>query len=76
MIYCFFLQVSADCLRPHVAELIAVLLECFRDDSWPVRDGEHTWLLWLLLCTATSCQRMVTLCGLGHWYTLSDHNLM
>ena len=33
------LQVSHDVLSPHVSELVKVLLECFKDDSWPVRDG-------------------------------------
>lgn len=37
----FVLQVSKDCLRPHISKLVTVLLECFKDDSWPVRDG---WL--------------------------------
>ena len=35
-----FLQVSSAVLRLHVAELLKVLLECFKDDSWLVRDGE------------------------------------
>ena len=34
------LQVSRECLQPYIPKLIAVLLGCFRDDSWPVRDGE------------------------------------
>jgi hypothetical protein len=31
--------VSHDVLSPHVSELVKVLLECFKDDSWPVRDA-------------------------------------
>ena len=34
------LQVSKDTLRPSIAQLVGVLLDCFKDDSWPVRDGE------------------------------------
>ena len=32
-------KVSQDVLCPLVPRLIPVLLECFRDDSWPVRDA-------------------------------------
>ena len=35
-------KVSSDCLRPHVPQLTSKLLDCFKDDSWPVRDGECT----------------------------------
>ena len=28
-----------DAVRTHVAALKAALIECFRDDSWPVRDA-------------------------------------
>ena len=35
-------QVPRDSLRPFISRLISVLLECFKDDSWPVRDGERT----------------------------------
>ena len=31
---------TRDSLRPSISQLISVLLECFKDDSWPVRDGE------------------------------------
>ena len=40
---CVF-QVSSDVLRPHIPELVRVLLECFRDDSWLVRDGGWYYL--------------------------------
>ena len=33
------LQVSPEVLRPHIPDLVKVLLQCFRDDSWLVRDG-------------------------------------
>ena len=32
-------QVSSEVLRPHIPDLVKVLLQCFRDDSWLVRDG-------------------------------------
>ncbi|XP_064405972.1 uncharacterized protein LOC135351009 [Halichondria panicea] len=32
-------KVNKDCLRPYVGRLVSVLLECFHDDSWPVRDA-------------------------------------
>ena len=34
-------KVSQDCLRKYIGQLIDVLLECFQDDSWPVRDGKR-----------------------------------
>ena len=33
-------QVNPDSLRPHVSDLLQALVCCFKDDSWPVRDGE------------------------------------
>ena len=30
---------NPDCLRPHVSDLLQALVCCFKDDSWPVRDG-------------------------------------
>ena len=38
-------KVSGDCLRPHISGLVNVLLDCFKDGSWPVRDGEQNYLL-------------------------------
>ena len=38
-------------VRPHVAQLLAALLVCFNDDSWPVRDGEYSMCLRTLRCT-------------------------
>ncbi len=35
-------KVSGVSLRPHVPHLTSTLLDCFKDDSWPVRDGECT----------------------------------
>ena len=35
-----FYQVNPDCLRPHVSDLLQALVCCFKDDSWPVRDGK------------------------------------
>ncbi len=32
-------KVSREVFRPFIKRLIEVLLECFRDDSWPVRDA-------------------------------------
>ena len=43
-------QVSKDRLRPYVGRLVEVLLECFKDDSWPVRDGETRGMNTALLC--------------------------
>ena len=34
-------QVSSEVLRPHIPDLVKVLLQCFRDDSWLVRDGKN-----------------------------------
>ena len=34
-----FYQVNPDNLRPHVSDLLEALVCCFKDDSWPVRDG-------------------------------------
>jgi HEAT repeat protein len=36
------LKIDADAVRPHVATLLRALLDCFRDDSWPVRDAACT----------------------------------
>ena len=33
------LKVNPDSLRSHVAVLLQALVCCFKDDSWPVRDG-------------------------------------
>ena len=33
-------KVSPDRLRTHIGSLVGALLDCFKDDSWPVRDGE------------------------------------
>ena len=42
-VYCMiYMQVSSAVLCPHIPELVKVLLECFRDDSWLVRDGMFT----------------------------------
>ena len=35
-------QVSPGVLGPHIPDLVKVLLQCFRDDSWLVRDGGCT----------------------------------
>ena len=32
-------KLPPDCLRDHVTALLAALIDCFRDDSWPVRDA-------------------------------------
>ena len=32
-------KIDTNVTRPYVAQLIEALLECFRDDSWPVRDS-------------------------------------
>ena len=34
------LQVSKDIVRPYVPLLLDALHICFKDDSWPVRDGK------------------------------------
>ena len=36
---CMCVQVSPGVLGPHIPDLVKVLLQCFRDDSWLVRDG-------------------------------------
>ena len=36
------LKVSGDVIRPYVLPLLRVLLSCFRDESWPVRDASCT----------------------------------
>eukprot|EP00035_Acanthoeca_spectabilis_P012664 m.229336 g.229336 ORF g.229336 m.229336 type:complete len:694 (+) comp15680_c1_seq4:36-2117(+) len=33
------LKVRPEAVAPYVAQMLAVLLECFRDESWPVRDA-------------------------------------
>ena len=33
-------KVSPERLRTHIGSLVGALLDCFKDDSWPVRDGE------------------------------------
>ena len=33
-------KVSSECVRPHIPSLVNTLLDCFKDDSWPVRDGK------------------------------------
>ena len=37
-------QVNPDSLRPHVSDLLRALICCFKDDSWPVRDGEYFFI--------------------------------
>eukprot|EP00050_Salpingoeca_kvevrii_P013114 m.26834 g.26834 ORF g.26834 m.26834 type:complete len:692 (-) comp4672_c0_seq1:180-2255(-) len=32
-------KVNGACIRPQVAKLLKALLDCFRDESWPVRDA-------------------------------------
>lgn len=32
-------KVGGDAVRPHVATLLDAMLDCFRDESWPVRDA-------------------------------------
>ena len=32
-------QLNKEVVRPFVERLLAALLECFSDDSWPVRDA-------------------------------------
>ena len=36
----FYFQVSPDAVRPHVGVLLEAMIECFKDEGWPVRDGE------------------------------------
>uniref|UniRef100_A0A1X7T4L7 Tubulin-specific chaperone D C-terminal domain-containing protein n=1 Tax=Amphimedon queenslandica TaxID=400682 RepID=A0A1X7T4L7_AMPQE len=31
-------KISPDAVRPHVSALVTALLDCFHDESWPVRD--------------------------------------
>ena len=33
-------KMNKDCLRPYVPQLVSTLIDCFKDDSWPVRDCE------------------------------------
>ena len=33
------LKIPPETLRPHVKVLLKVLVDCFKDESWPVRDG-------------------------------------
>ena len=33
-------KVSPERLRTRIGSLVGALLDCFKDDSWPVRDGE------------------------------------
>lgn len=33
-------KISPDAVRPHVSQLVTALLDCFHDESWPVRDGK------------------------------------
>lgn len=30
--------VDKEPFKPHVADMLAALLDCFKDESWPVRD--------------------------------------
>ncbi|XP_019856793.1 PREDICTED: uncharacterized protein LOC100631796 [Amphimedon queenslandica] len=32
-------KISPDAVRPHVSQLVTALLDCFHDESWPVRDA-------------------------------------
>jgi hypothetical protein len=36
----FDFQVSPDAVRPHVGVLLEAMIECFKDEGWPVRDGK------------------------------------
>ena len=42
-------QVSSEVLRPHIPDLVKVLLQCFRDDSWLVRDGKNCFTSLMLI---------------------------
>ena len=44
---CVTFQIDKGVVRPFVPQLLDALLVCFRDDSWPVRDGELRGLLTL-----------------------------
>lgn len=50
-----WLQVSKDSLRSYIGQLITVLLECFKDDSWPVRDGEGYHLIFSVIQCVNYC---------------------
>ncbi|KAK4536016.1 hypothetical protein CDCA_CDCA07G2041 [Cyanidium caldarium] len=49
-----FTKLDAPIVAPYVSRMLRVLMECFRDDSWPVRD-----------CACTACASMVRQFGVG-----------
>ena len=57
---CMCVQVSPGVLGPHIPDLVKVLLQCFRDDSWLVRDGGCI-LLSLTTCYSTDTAITITL---------------
>ena len=34
-------KVSSQYMSPHIPDLTMTLMDCFKDDSWPVRDGNN-----------------------------------
>ena len=46
MLYMFF-QVDKAVVQSYIPQLLEALLKCFNDDSWPVRDGEASVILYL-----------------------------
>ena len=52
-------KVNKECLRPYIPQLMSTLIDCFNDDSWPVRDCEYrtllTWLTTLSFILPAAC---------------------
>ena len=62
-------KVNKECLRPYIPQLMSTLIDCFNDDSWPVRDCEYHTLLHLtylplcvffLLAACLACGNFIT----------------
>jgi hypothetical protein len=34
-------KISRDVVQPYIRGMLDTLIECFQDESWPVRDGEN-----------------------------------
>ena len=64
------LKVDRECVRPHVPQLVDVLLDCFQDESWPVRDASCVASGRFIRCFPDECRR-----HLADFNTLFFHHL-
>ena len=56
-------QLDRDVVRPYVPKLLDALLVCFKDESWPVRDGEFEFSILKLSFHNSKTQPQIGLFG-------------